>query len=282
MTTVAFYAQFVGTKVGVDALTPTWDIERITRSDGTRAALVTGGATSIAIGRRGLYGYLLTSADLSLYDYVATAITSSTDVDQKEVPALWTRWTEDANQTGIRSAVGMAAADLDTQIAALPTAAEVWTNSTRTLTQSAAAVTAAVSGSSLAVTRYVDFSATLSGLTISALWTKIYVTCKGQDGDPEDASSEWQLMVTNPADSVNDGVQYVSGSAASAGQRPMGSLTVDQSSGTIAIAMTDNLTGSFTDGSFVYDVIQFTSTAKTQLADSAICTVSRTETRATT
>jgi hypothetical protein len=90
--TICFFAQFVGSKVGVNSLTVTWDIERITRADGTRAALVTGGATNITVGRRGLYGYYLAAADLDTYDYVATAITASTAVDQQEIAAVWTEW----------------------------------------------------------------------------------------------------------------------------------------------------------------------------------------------
>ena len=90
--TLAFFAQFIASKAGKDALTPTWDVERITRSDGTRSALVTGGATNITIGRRGLYGYYLAAADLDLYDYVATAITADATVDQKEIAAVWTEW----------------------------------------------------------------------------------------------------------------------------------------------------------------------------------------------
>lgn len=92
MSTVIFYAQFTKSKVGQNSLTVTWDIERITRSDGTRSALVTGGANSVTIGRRGLYGYVLTGADLLTYDYVATAITADSTVDMQEVAALWTFW----------------------------------------------------------------------------------------------------------------------------------------------------------------------------------------------
>ena len=66
----------------------TWDIETLTLADGTRNALVTGGATDVTIGRRGLYGYRLTGADLSLYQYVATAITATTTVDAQEIAAI--------------------------------------------------------------------------------------------------------------------------------------------------------------------------------------------------
>lgn len=90
MSTICFYAQYTKSKVGVNSLTVTWDIEQVTRSDGTRSALVTGGANSVTVGRRGLYGYVLTGADLTLYDYVATAITADSTVDQQEIAALWT------------------------------------------------------------------------------------------------------------------------------------------------------------------------------------------------
>lgn len=98
MATICFYAEFIGSKVGVNGLTVTWDIERITRSTGARSALVTGGATSITIGRRGLYGYVLAGADLTLYDYVATAITAAATVDQQEVAAVWTLWSISGEQ----------------------------------------------------------------------------------------------------------------------------------------------------------------------------------------
>lgn len=82
-------------------MTPTWDVEQITRSTGARSALVTGGDNSVTVGRRGLYGYVLTNADLTLYDYVATAITTDATVDQKEVSALWVRAEANANLISI-------------------------------------------------------------------------------------------------------------------------------------------------------------------------------------
>lgn len=124
--TLCFYAQFTASKVGVNSLTVTWDIERITRSDGTRSALITGGANSITVGRRGLYGYVLTGADLSLYDYLATAITSDASVDAKEVPGLWTRWDELAAVAG--DAMALTSGERSTLYSG------IWSNATRTLT----------------------------------------------------------------------------------------------------------------------------------------------------
>jgi hypothetical protein len=81
-----FVGQFVASKAGKTGLTVIVDVDRYTMADGTRTALVTAG--SATEGRRGLYHYRLASADLALYQYVATFITADTSVDQQEVAAL--------------------------------------------------------------------------------------------------------------------------------------------------------------------------------------------------
>jgi hypothetical protein len=186
MSTLAFYAQFTKTLVGVNSLTVTWDVEQITRSDGTRSALVTGGATSITIGRRGLYGYLLAAADTKLYDYVATAITAG-DVDQKEIAALWTMYEADTLKlSGDAVAADNAEAFFDgtgyagtnnviptvTTLTNMPAAApnvgaigtEIWTG---TYTRQINSVTGSVGSVSAGVT----IAGTLG--TLDALWLKI-------------------------------------------------------------------------------------------------------------
>jgi len=89
--TLVFYGQFVNAGQGATGLTVTVDVVRITRSDGTQTTVVTGGSatevtTPIA---RGVYLYRLANADLTLYDYIATFITSGT-VTQKHIPAVYT------------------------------------------------------------------------------------------------------------------------------------------------------------------------------------------------
>lgn len=86
MADLIFAAQFVTAQVGKTGLTVTVDVDRYTISDGTRTALVTAGAATE--GRRGLYHYRLASADLSLYQYITTFITTNTTVDQQEIPSL--------------------------------------------------------------------------------------------------------------------------------------------------------------------------------------------------
>lgn len=245
MATIVFYAQFTQTKVGKNSITVTWDIERVTRSNGTRSALVTGGATNITIGRRGLYGYRLTDADLNTYDYVATAITADSGVDAQEVPALWTYWGEGIWDAATRtlSSFGTLAADVwayatRTLTSFATLADDVWAYSPRTLTQTAAQVTSALTGSTLTLTNRVTFSATITGLTIPATWTAIYFTAKVNDHDP-DKNSVLQMVVSNPG-AGSDGIKYFLGNAAGSAVNAYGSLTVDQPGGEIVIAIADD------------------------------------------
>lgn len=90
MTDIIAYAQFVASKVGKTGLTPTVDVHRITRSDGTISQIVTG-QNATAVGR-GVYLYRVTGADLVLYDYAFIFITADATVDQQEIPALWTSY----------------------------------------------------------------------------------------------------------------------------------------------------------------------------------------------
>lgn len=92
MADIIFTAKFVASKVGKDGIAVTWDIDRVTRSTGAVLALVTAGATNVVYGRRGRYGYRLTGADLTIYDYLATAITADATVDAQELDAVWTLW----------------------------------------------------------------------------------------------------------------------------------------------------------------------------------------------
>jgi hypothetical protein len=156
--------------------------------------------------------------------------------------------------------------------------ADVWAYTTRTLTQAAASVVSAVTGSSLTITAYVDYSATLTGLTIPSTWTKMWFTVKLEEEDA-DSESIIQIQVSNPADATNDGLLYLEGAAYAT--KTDGSLTVNQSGGTVAIALkaaaTDGLTRRRKLG---YDVKVLTSAgARTQLTLGS-CDVVLTETHA--
>lgn len=156
---------------------------------------------------------------------------------------------------------------------------DVWEYTTRTLTSTAASTIAAVSGSSLAVTKYADFDATLTGLTISASWTKQYLTVKRNASDDE-ADAILQIMVTNPADATNDGVIYVNGAAATSAQRTLADLTVTQAAGTIAIHQEASLNALLPAGNYTYDRKELTATTAKKIETSAAYSVDWTETQA--
>lgn len=86
-TAVIFYAHYIDTKVGATGLTVTVDVWEIAR-DGTATEIVTGGsATEIG---DGLYRYLLAAGSVdTAAEYVAVFKTANTDVDQRDIPAIW-------------------------------------------------------------------------------------------------------------------------------------------------------------------------------------------------
>lgn len=313
MTTICAYAQFTLSKVGVNSLTVTWDVERITRSDGTRYALVTGGANSITVGRRGLYGYVLADADLTLYDYVFTAITAGT-VDQNEVAAMWTYFDihalrpTTADRTLDVAATGEAGLDFDNvKQATAPTtlsgitvptvttltnapaatiseadqneiAQKVWNNTiatTRTLTTPATQIVSAIENSELAIARNVDFDAVITGLSIPANWTKIYATIKRLKTDT-DAKSQLQVAVRNPADPALDGLVFINKEPAGA-NRTRGAL-IASASGTIAWSIEDDVTSLLEVGDYSYDVKALTPSGTILLAGSTDALIYDTET----
>jgi len=96
-------------------------------------------------------------------------------------------------------------------------------------------------GDGLTLTRGVTFNATLSGLTIPATWTKIYLTAKKYNTDAV-AKSVLQLVETNPGD-ADDGLLYLDGAAPTLATE--GSLTVDQVAGTIVIVIDDDASADF-------------------------------------
>lgn len=112
MASLIFYAHYIASKQGKTGLAVTIDVHRITRSSGSSSEIVTG-SSATEVGD-GLYRYLLSDADITVYDYAVVFKTSDTSVDQQHIPALWTRYgmssdvysfngavVESATQTGL-------------------------------------------------------------------------------------------------------------------------------------------------------------------------------------
>ena len=139
MADICFHARFEDSAGdGVDGLTVTWNVNRITRSTAAYFAEVTGGPTTTAVGRDGLYVYLLTGANLVLYDYTATAITASATPTVHEVAAVWTLWALSWHDIAtsamtLAGSIGKLLVDnIDGAISDIPAA--VWSVATATLT----------------------------------------------------------------------------------------------------------------------------------------------------
>jgi hypothetical protein len=115
-------------------------------------------------------------------------------------------------------------------------------------------VVSGISGTTMTLSMTASYSATLTGLTIPATWTKLWWTLKYSDDDT-DAEAILQVVVSNPAVGTTDGVLYVAATSATAPQRTLGGVTVTQAAGTVAITLDETLTAVLNAGSgLMWDV----------------------------
>lgn len=299
MADLVFVGQFVASKVGATGLTVTVDIDRYTLADGTRTALVTAG--SATEGRRGLYHYRLASADLSLYQYVATFITASAAVDQQEIAAiglvvpdvlvssrstLTEQQARDASKLAPSPgapAAGSVDAHLDdiledtgTTLPALIAAvdSDVWAYVTRTLTQSSTSTTDSTAAGSIVRRRGDSWSISL---TIGAItgYTSLWFTAKWSRDDTDEMAV---LQIKKNASGSSDGLLYVNGAAATDATKA--SITiVDAATGAIVIVVDETITDDLPPAGVWYDV-QVLNGGSVSTPDSGTLTISADVTRA--
>lgn len=127
---------------------------------------------------------------------------------------------------------------LDTEITAMP--AEVWSYATRTLTMTAAQITAAMEGEPLPIYKSVTFDFTFTGLTIPADWAKIWFTLKKSRGTT-DSLADIQIVITNGGHS-DDGIAVLNAAASTVTTKPYGALVINQAAGTAALTIQDDAT----------------------------------------
>ena len=109
----------------------------------------------------------------------------------------------------------------------------VWSESTRTLTQSAASIVAAVSGSDLTIKRGDSLSASITGLGALTGYTTIWFTVKNQMSD---ADSESIIQID-----TDTGLVYLNAEAAA--NAANGSITIDDAvAGDITITLDESET----------------------------------------
>lgn len=144
--------------------------------------------------------------------------------------------------------------DVETDIAAVDSA--VWGYSSRTLTQSAASVTAAVSGSSITAHRGDSLSASLTNIGALTGYSKLYFTVKSDKGDADTASI---IQIE-----LSDGLKYINGAVATTALN--GSITIDdEATGDVTIALDEVETAKLSPGVYSYDIQMVTASAVSTL-----------------
>jgi len=214
---------------------------------------------------------------------------------------------------GIRTAIGLATANLDTQLAALPTdqdvrdamklaptagdpaagsmdkhlddlltyadaaePADVWSYVSRTLTATPASTTDGTTAG--AITRKRGNSWSIA-LTLGAItgYTSLWFTIKRSYDDADSASV---VQVKLNATGLLDGLLYVNGAAAT--NDALGGITVsDASTGAIVVALDETVTDDIAPGTYYYDAQALISGAVTT-PDSGTFTVTADVTRSVT
>ncbi len=212
---VIFYAHYIDTKVGKTGLTVTIDVWEVQR-DGTATEVVTGGsATEVG---DGLYRYILVAGSVDEpAEYIAVFKTADTDVDQRDIPAIWVI-DRPLFADNIVTAVWAAATRTLTSFGTLVTdmwdetlpgthittsaggilgrlVASVWSYITRTLTQSADSLQDVIDGATVSRKRGDYWSVSRTGLGDISGRTSLLVTLK-TGYDKTDAQATLQIDET--------------------------------------------------------------------------------------
>jgi len=220
----------------------------------------------------------LTLTDITIYLYAraqadgaVTTIWDGVNPTEEVGGGIYTRAYDDADRNTYDYygyAVYGGATELDTDYAVMggaeTTPAEVWVNTTRTLTQSAAAVMAAVSGSDITILRGDTLTAALTGLGSLSGYVSIDFTVKCNKGD---ADSEALIRIRLNASGSGDGLLRLNGSGVSDASK--GSITIDDADDgdiTVTLAATSTKELVVRSGLY-YDVQLITASAVSTLTD---------------
>lgn len=201
-----------------------------------------------AVGGEWLDQAIHITADEQVIDDLAT---------QASVDAL-----NDLDAAGVRTAVGLATANLDTQIGTLGdqidgAPAASWAYGTRTLTMTAAEIEAALSGDTITAHRGDSLSVSLAGLGSLAGYVSLDFTVKRSKSDSDD---EAIIRIRKDASGVGDGLLRLNGAEAMAGD---GSLVIDdEAAGNITVNLAASAMAELTAWSgYHYDVQMISATA---------------------
>lgn len=238
---------------------------------------------SVAISGSNPYKWTVTLPSLTAGDCVSMYITATISsiataavvaegvADTKRVSDLQDAAALDA--AGVRGAIGLREANLDTQLDALPTAAEnaasVWTYAARVLTSTAASTIATITGSAISIQRGDTTSISLTGLGNISTRTKLWFTIKDS---VQDHDTQSKVMVRE-----NVGLIYVNGmtpTQAGLAASDAALNVTDETTGAVTIVLSAMLTAMLTpDTGLVYDIQMLTASGVTTLTSSTATVV---------
>ncbi len=147
--------------------------------------------------------------------------------------------------------------------------ASAWTEATRTLTSPAATVPTSAA-TNLLLYCYANNSATISGLTISAARTALYLTIKQALDDADSAAT---VQITEAA-----GMTILNGAAA--GDPLWGSITPNVGAGTVVLSILDHAAALLAVGDYWWDLKEVIAAGAEVPLASGRCTVTPVVTRA--
>lgn len=159
----------------------------------------------------------------------------------------------------ISVAVGLIQWDGSAEIALSDLPADVWGYSSRTLTQSAAQVAAAVSGADIVILRGDTFVASLTGLGSLAGYVSLDWTVKRNKANPDDQAI---IRIRKNLSGTDDGLLVLNGQDASA-RSANGSIAIDDiDAGDVTITLEAEETRDLgtKSGSLYYDLQEITAT----------------------
>ena len=185
--------------------------------------------------------------------------------------------TTNALASGTITAAAIATDAIDADALATDAVTEIWAATSRTLTQSAASVTAAVSGSTITVARGDTLSATITGLSANTGYVSIDFTVKTS---PDDTDDQAIMRIRKNASGTGDGLQRLNGAAlVSPVVAADGSITVNSAT-SLTITLAARATDDLSDADGLYYDIQYVMASSVLTATAGNCNITADITRA--
>ena len=230
-----FIAHYTEDGVDKTGLTVTVNVYRLAKADMTKSDLVTDGACSEIAD--GAYRYLLASGSNNADGvYLAIFYTATDTVDQQNIPAAW--FVGYGNLPSIADILTDTGTTLPAEINAVDT--DVWTYSSRTLTQSATSITSSVSGSSITDVRGDTWSIEITDLTLDSNKQQFAIKNSASDTD-----AEALLLVDS-----DTGLLYLNGSS----DVTAGNATLSLAGTTLTLTVAASVTAQLDRGTFSYGI----------------------------